>query len=265
MFGLLLRAFAIAFLSLTLAACGTRPKPLPEVQRIYDVRAVVVTANAGISRSLMRGIKLRLDKAIRDTVRPIPMPRAVMNIHIVGTSRAAGYDGNRTETEISVTLTDVPSGQAVLVRSFLVYGFSLTERNADNAAAEAIAARLRVEYALAQPVLRQTPDYTPRLSTRMKGANEPVVVREERPIVIPLRTAPAIGADQDPVLNSKTKITHEKKQIVEPKAKPKAADPVPAENVIESGAKAKVVIRPKPADSAPAADEPCVETMDKKC
>jgi hypothetical protein len=264
MFGLLLRAFAMIFLGLVLTACGTRPRPMPEVQQIYEIRGVMVTANAGISRKVMRGIKQRLDKAIRNTHRPIPMPRAVMNIHVVSVTRDSGYDGNRTQTELSVALTDVPSGQAVLVRSFLIYSFSLNERTADDAAAEAIAARLRVEYALAQPVIRDPAADLPAVSTRMRGdVRQPIVIHREKPLVIPLKTAPIVGVDQDPVLNSRTKVRPAKKDVVLPDAKLKLSQPTQTENVLESGAKAKVVIKPKAAE--PADGEPCVETMDKKC
>ena len=87
-------------------------------------------------------------------------------------------------------------------------------------------------------------------------------------IVVPLKTAPTIGADQDPLLNSKTKVT----PVDEPaKVKPaieieKPADKKPADNAVEAGAKAKVVIKPKATEEAPADDdEPCVETLEKKC
>lgn len=263
MFGLFARALAIALAAILLTACGTRPRQMPEVQQIYEIRAVTVTADAGAPRAMLRGIKQRIDRAIRESVRPVPMPRAVMNIHILSVTRSAGYDGMRTQTDLSVTLTDVPSGQPVLTRGFVVYSFSLGDRGADNAAAEAIAARLRVEYALHQPAIRSEPVYQqPHISTRMKSEERPAIVREDKPIVIPLKTAPGIGADQDPVLNSKTRVAPEKKSIL-PEAKLKTADPTPAENVLESGAKAKVVIKPAAVD--PAADEPCVETMDKKC
>jgi hypothetical protein len=280
MFGLLLRALAIVFVGLTLTACGTRPKPLPEVQQIYEIRDVAVTANAGISPALLRGIQTRLDKAIHDTVRPVPLPRAVMNIHVVGMTRTPGYDGVRTETEVSVALTDVPSGQALVVRNFLVYSFSINARDANESAAEAIASRLRVEYALTQPAIRKQPVASARLSTRMNDDTLiPLDAGEERPLVIPLRTAPVIGADQDPILNSKTKIVPEKQDAAIPAkdaavtdAKPKTDDRVPA-NAIENGAAVKVVIKPRTTEpkvtesqvSQPAADEPCVETMDKKC
>lgn len=258
MFGLLWRAFIIAFLGLTLTACGTRPKPMPELQEIYEIRGVAVTANAGISRALIRGIKLRLDKSIHDTIRPTPLPRAVMNIHIVNVTKIAGYDGTRTETEVSVAMTDVPSGQTLQVRNFLVYSFSIDDRDASDAAAEAVASRLRVEYALSQPVLRQAPATAQRMSTRMRDDTlVPIKAPDDKPVVIPLKTAPAIGADQDPMLNSKTKLAPEKQQAVAPDKK------ATSDNAVENGAKAKVVIKPKAAD--PAAAEPCVETMDKKC
>jgi hypothetical protein len=269
MFGLFLRGLFVASLGIVLAGCGTRPKPVPDVQQVYEIRNVAVTANAGISRALIRGIKLRMDKAIADTVRPAPLPRAVMNINIVDVSRLQGLDGTRTETEISVALTDVPSGQALLVRNFLVYSFSINRGDADESAAEAISSRLRVEYMLTQPVIRKAPIVAPKFSTRMSDDEDrPAVVKvkkeEKKPIVVPLKTAPVIGADQDPVLNSKTKVTPANQDAkVKADAEKKAADAGPADNAVEDGAKVKVVIKPKAA--TPAADEPCVETMDKKC
>ena len=276
MFSLLLRALAISFVGLALAACGTHPKPDPEVQQIYDIRGLVVTANEGISAALVRGIKLRLDKAIEDTVRPAPLPRAVMNVQILSLTKTSGYDGVRAETEVSVTLTDDVSAQPLLARSFLIYSFSINLRDANDSAAEAVASRLRVEYALSQPTIRNAQP-AGRISTQMNDTTlVPLGAKEGKPLVVPLATAPAIGVDQDPVLNSKTKIAPadqnlafpEKPVLSDKKAatsdtKPKVANAVPAENALEAGAKVKVMIKPK--STAPASDEPCVETMDKKC
>lgn len=269
MFGLLLRTFTILLVGALLTACGTRPKPMPDVQQIYEIRDVAVTANDGIPRALIRSIQARMEKSIEATVRPGPLPRAVMNIQVVNMKKTPGDDGLRTETEVSVTLTDVPSGQPLLVRNFMIYSFSIGAREASDSAAEAISARLRVEYALAQPKIRAaTSVKSPRLSTRMNDDTlVPLTAKkeEQQPIVIPLKTAPVIGADQDPILNSKTKVAPEKQQPVksETVTKVKADDNQPAANAIEDGAKVKVVINPKA--SQPTADEPCVETMDKKC
>jgi hypothetical protein len=268
MFGLLLRACAITFVGLMLTACGTRPKPMPEVQEIYEIRDVAVTANAGISRTLITGIKQRLDEAIHDTIRPAPLPRAVMNINIVGLAKTAAYDGIRAETEVSVMLTDVTSGQPLLVRSFLIYSFSISSRDVSESAAEAIASRIRVEYALTQPAIRKLPTPT-RLSTRMNDDTLlPLGAHKDKPLVIPLKTAPVVGADQDPVLNSRTKIAPENQGMTVPDNKAVIVDTkskasAPAENAVEAGAKVKVVIKPKSAE--PASSEPCVETMDNKC
>ena len=79
--------------------------------------------------------------------------------------------------------------------------------------------------------------------------------------VIPLKQAPVLGADQDPILNSKTAVNPARQSAMKKEAvvtKPKQIDPS-----VEDGAKAKVVI--KATTAQPAADEPCVETLDKKC
>jgi hypothetical protein len=268
MFGLLLRSFAILLVGILLTACGSRPKQAPDVQEVYQIRDVAVTANAGVPRALMRGIQIRMEKSIQGTVRPAPLPRAVMNIRIVNLSKTQGNDGLRTETEVSVTLTDVPSGQALQVRNFMIYSFSISPSQANDSAAEAIASRLRVEYALAQPAIRVVPVKSPRVSTRMTDDTlVPLNAKREKvqPVVIPLKTAPVIGVDQDPILNSKTKVAPAKQETapVKDEAAVKAEADQPAANAIEDGAAVKVVIKPKA--TQPSADEPCVETMDKKC
>ena len=70
-------------------------------------------------------------------------------------------------------------------------------------------------------------------------------------------------------MNSKTKVAPvEEPAKVEPAVKsekPAAVEKKAAESTVESGAKVKVVIAPKATEDAPADDEPCVETLDKKC
>lgn len=276
MLRLVARVFTLLFLAATLAACAPRPKVVYRVPEVMEIRGAIVTANAGVSRNIARLLKQQLDKSIRSTHRPVPLRRAVMNVHLVNVIQFADLDGhgNRTQTEVSVTLTDVETGQPVSVQSYQIHSFALNQRSADFAAAETIAARLRAEYALAQPVLRGRPDYVPDTSTHLHGERPlrvKAVEEKPKPVVIPLKTVPVIDADQDPVLNSRTKVEPKAEPVkVEPalrKEEPKREEPkaaaVKAEpKLAEDGAKAKVVIAPKPAGNA---DEPCVETLDTKC
>jgi hypothetical protein len=240
MFRLLLRAAAIAFVGFALAACASRP-PQSQVPQIFDIRAATVMANEGVPSGVLKGIKSRLDLAIAATVRPVPLPRVVMAIRVVNVSKGLAPDGGRAQAEVSVVLADITSAHPVEVKNFLIYSFSASDRTSNDALAEAIAARLRFEYSLTIPQIRPRL-VQPRLSTRM-NFDRPVAT-EARPLVIPLRTAPVIGADQDPILNSKTNVDPATK-IVVPDARPKPESAVPAENQIESGAKAKVIILPK--------------------
>jgi hypothetical protein len=206
--------------------------------------------------------------AIEATSYAVPMPHAVMNIHVVSVNKVRKDGAGRAETEISVMLSDVDSGQTVLARNYLILAFSERGRVSDAAIVGAVAARLRYEFALVTPAIRPL-RHDPRLSTRLKS-NPGQIVNDEKPLVIPLKTAPVLGADQDPLLNSKTKVEIKQEPArvepamkVEKKKQPVAA--TPAENTLESGAKVKVVIKPKASEAAPADDEPCVETLDKKC
>jgi hypothetical protein len=265
MYRLILRVALLALLSAIVAACGTRPRQTVDTARMFDVRAVGVTANGGVPGGVISAIERQMELSIQATTSPIPKVRAVMNIHIASVSRDRAGHG---QAEISVTLTDVDSSQPVLVRSYLILASSEGGRVSDAAIADAIASRLRYEYALSMPAIRKVLRHDPALSTRLKTRND----RREKtvkPIVIPLKTAPVVGADQDPMLNSKTTIEPvEEPAKVEPAVKvekPAAVEKKPADATVEAGAKAKVVIKPKATDEAPADDEPCVETLEQKC
>lgn len=261
MLRLVARTLLLVSLSLSLAACA-KPRRVVEAPPVYDIRAVTVTANKDVPPAVLRGIRDRLDKAITATVRPVPMPRAVMTVRVVQTTKAAALDGVRGQAEVSVVLSEVTSAHPIDVRNFQIMSFSDNNPASNAAMAEAIASRLRFEYKLAIPPIRKNPYVNPPISTRMSG--ERMVEPSAQPLVIPLKTAPVVGADQDPVLNSKTRIEPVKEPArIEVDPKPAAATPV--ENPLETGAKVKVVITPKKLEAAPADAEPCVETLDKKC
>lgn len=263
MFRLALRAAALLFLGLVLAACGSRLRQEIDVTRVFEIRAVAVTANGGVPARVITGVQRQMRLAIDATSHAVPKPRAVMNVHIIDVFRQGGRSDGRAQAEVSVMLTDVETGQTVLARNYAILALSERGRVSDAAVVGSIAARLRYEFGLSTPSIRPL-RHDPRLSTRLRSSPDPVVVREEKPVIVPLKTAPVLGADQDPLLNSKTKVDAVKEPArVEPALKP--VEKQPKENVLESGAKAKVVIKPKAADPATADDEPCVETLDNKC
>ena len=260
---LLARTLFFALLAITLASCAG-PRRQDPVPTTFDIRAVAVTSNADVPRSVIATVRRQLDASIAATVRPVPLPRAVMNVRIVSTRDMRVLDGIRSQAELSVVLADVNSGTTIEVRNYLILSFTDLARSKEAVLADAISSRLRFEYKLTIPTIRTNPYVNPEISTRMRSETKPVRVTTE-PVVIPLRTAPAIGADADPILNSRTKVIPEAApaRIGEEPAKDK-----PKENVLESGAKAKVVIKPRPVEPAPATDandEPCVETIDNKC
>jgi hypothetical protein len=265
---LFLRAALLALVAALLAACGTRPSQTVDPARMFEIRDVAVTANGGVPGGIITGVERQIKMAIEGTDHAIPRLRAVMNVHVAAVHRD---NAGRAQAELSVTISDVGSGEAVLVRSYLVLAASERRRVSDAAIVDAIASRLRYEFGLSLPPIRPVVRHDPALSTRLKSS--PARNDEEvKPIVIPLKTAPVLGADQDPVLNSKTRVEPVADPAkVEPAVKVEKMEPAAkttekaTADTVETGAKVKVVIKPKAADSAPADDEPCVETLDTKC
>lgn len=270
---LFLRVLFMTLLAAVLAACGTRARRPVDPAKVFEIRAVGVTANGNVPAGVIAGIKARIEQSIEATASPMPRTPAVINVHIVSVQRD---NAGHAQTELSVTVSEVTSAQPVLVRSYVILAFAERGRVKDAAIADAVASRIRYEYGLSTPAIKPVLRHDPALSTRIKPANGIEADDNQiKPIVIPLKTAPVLGADQDPMLNSKTKVEPVKEPVkVEPAVKaksetdvetPKKAAPAPAESTVETGAKAKVVIKPRATDTAPADEEPCVETLDNKC
>lgn len=256
---LVLRIILLALLSALVAACGTRPRQTVDDTRMFEIRDVGVTGNGGVPSGILNGIRRQMQLAIEATEYAVPKTHAVMNIHIASVER----DGaGRAQTELSVTVSDVTSGQPVLVRSYLVLALSERAKVSNAVIVDAIARRLRYEFGLSLPPIRPVLQHDPALSTKLRPGVD-YDANPVEPVVIPLKTAPVVGADQDPLLNSKTKVAPvEDPARIEPAIKTHKA--APAENALEDGAKTKVVIKPAPSDATPD-DEPCVETLEQKC
>lgn len=263
---LFMRIVLMALLSLGVTACANRPRQNLDTPRMFDIRGVAVTANGGVSGAIIGGVQRQTELAIGATTFAVPKARGVINVHIASVVRD---QAGRAETNVYVTLSDVASGQAVMVLNYIILASSENGRLRDVAIADAIATRLRYEFGLSMPPIRPVLRIDPAISTKIKGELD-VRQSPSKTVVIPLRAAPVVGADQDPILNSRTKV----KPTVDPARVEPAikADKVvvpdadrPADTSVESGAKAKVIIKPRATGPALADDDPCVETVDRKC
>jgi hypothetical protein len=263
---LILRVVVLTLLSALVAACGSRPRQTEDATRMFDVRAIAVTANGGVSGAIIGGVQRQTELAIAATTFAVPKARAVINVHVASVTRD---NAGHAQAAVTVTLSDVGSAQPVLVRSYLILASSERARVSDAAIADAIATRLRYEFGLSMPPIRQVVQIDPDISTKLKSETDRKK-KTVKPIVVPLKTAPVLGVDQDPVLNSKTKVDAvEEPAKIEPAVKAKTKVTVDeeqsSESEVETGAKVKVVIKPKAVPDAPSDDEPCVETLDKTC
>ena len=266
MYRLILRIVLLTLFAGLVAGCANRPRQTEDMTRMFDIRGVAVTANGGVSGAIIGGVQRQTELAIAATTYAFPKTRGVINVHIASVTRDfAGH----AQAEVSVTLSDVATGQPVLIRGYLVLASSERGRVSDAAIVDAIAMRLRYEFGMSMPPIRPVVRMDPNISTKLDTDAEPRV-QPVKTIVVPLKTAPVIGADQDPILNSDTKVEPAREPAkVQPAEK--ALEQVPAKETVvpdasvESGARTKVVIKPKATEQAPADEEPCVETLDNKC
>lgn len=276
---------ALVLLGAIVASCGSRPKQPGSDQTIFDVRRAQVTAPAGIPPTVIVGVQRRINQAIEATSRPVAVPRVVIDVRIGSVSTGLGANRGRSQADLQVIVTSIDSGEAFRDIRFQVESFTLDARHAEEALAEAIAQRLRFIFQLNMPPARLMATQ-PQISTRLATdpALDPVEPVAKAPVVVPVSAVKTrIGADADPVLNSKSKLPEEapEKAKVEPALKPAAS----TEKTVDDGAAAKVSIvkpaaepaaepteQPVKTESEPAKaetpandGEPCVETLDKTC
>ncbi len=259
--------FLLIAIAVSVTACGTRVKRIDQPQPLFDIRKSIVTADVNIPPKIITGIQTRLDAAISATIRPVELPQVVMSVHVNSITKGLGIQQGRSEANVTVVLSDVTDGHSFQAVGFSVYSFTLDQAAADEALAEAISGRIRFLYVLMTPKIRTQIYQQPAISTRLN--TDPA----DRPMVIPAAQVKRIGANADPILNSKTVIKDQTPlQAVVPDQ--------PQSNAIEDGAAGKVVIQPQSGDQSNSTletqsevpgegmddgSEPCVETLETKC
>lgn len=139
--------FVLAWLILSSfrIAPETRNADLP---LMYDVRGAFVSASPSISPRLVAETNNLVDAAIRATFRKTLLPRTILTIRILGTSRTQYLVGTRYSATISVDATAVGNGEKVAAGKFEVSSFNLNNSHSEQALARRIAERVAEEFRL---------------------------------------------------------------------------------------------------------------------
>lgn len=173
-----------------LSSCSLTGRQPIQRPLYYDVRDVVVIADARVPRVLIAGVDRRIAEAIGATRRPVALPRVILAVRIEDYASSGIFGDRRPRTTFRVTATSVDNGLDVAAGTFTVFSSTDMTGFAEESLAEEVAARVRFAFSLSTPpVVRR--DRVRRTSTRMQAETARPAAVEAPAADAPMPAVPA--------------------------------------------------------------------------
>jgi hypothetical protein len=116
---------------------------------LYDIRgAVVMGDDDSIPKTLVSSADLQIDRAIRQTMRSLVLPRMIISVKIGRVSHEPMLIGARHVAVVTVQAISVETGEPVAEGTFKASSFMFSGEAADAALASKIAERIASEFRL---------------------------------------------------------------------------------------------------------------------
>jgi hypothetical protein len=281
----LLHLFAVMTLSLTLAACAGRPKPL-EPQYPIEVTSVRVTAassaDVGFAAALQERLEETLGRATRDVGRASTL-RVIVRDHSDTAGALAVLAGMRRDAEVELVLNDNESGLDVRTRIVRASVASRSDALADSILIAQLTGDIRSILGLSgyppHPVSGAKrdlvyPEFRDDLSddnrfTEDELRSDPLLDGSVTPTTVDIEpeTEAAPAFDISKPLLSATPVAEDDGIAAPFPVAPPAIEPVePPENGVETSLEQATSVSEAPV--APVRvedDEPCVVTVENDC
>ncbi|MCO6186133.1 hypothetical protein [Rhizobium sp. L1K21] len=249
-FHLVLSFLAVALLS----ACAPRKQTYYQ-QNVFEITAASISLSASIDPELKAELQRRLDASIEISHRGGPVQAAYLDVGILNVNGGRGLGSRENRARVQVIARNPQTSEPLYLTDFEAVSFAGSRAFASASLAEAIATRIRMEFALAAPspnAIRPEP----QISTRLEGgeAVSPAVARAYQP-----------QAGGDALLNSSTRFGSDGEITPEPKLPAQNAGPVQLYVDENTG---KLTEMPPEEDGEIAVDgtgEPCVVTLENDC
>ncbi len=118
---------------------------------LYDVRGAVVMADdESIPRTLVSSADRQIDRAIRQTMRSLILPRTIISVRIGKIAQEPMLIGTRYVTTVNVQAISVDSGEPIAEGSFKASAFLFSSEAAEAVLAAKISERVASEFRLGQ-------------------------------------------------------------------------------------------------------------------
>ncbi|RCW28617.1 hypothetical protein DFR48_101634 [Ciceribacter lividus] len=142
-------------LSALLSSCSVAGVELLTPRKVYEVRDLTVLADVRVPQTVVVGTDSRIAAAIAATVPRPEAPPVVLSVRIGSYRPDISPLNRRSEATVTVTAISVIDGSPVATATFPVTSETETPDFEAEALAEAVAARIRLLFALSMPSARQ--------------------------------------------------------------------------------------------------------------
>ncbi|MCO6178490.1 hypothetical protein [Ciceribacter sp. RN22] len=138
-----------------LSSCSVAGVELLTPRKVYDVRDLTVLADVRVPQTVVVGTDSRIAAAIAATAPRPEAPPVVLSVRIGSYRPDISPLNHRSEATVTVTAISVIDGSPVATATFPVTSETETPDFEAEALAEAVAARIRLLFALSMPSARQ--------------------------------------------------------------------------------------------------------------
>lgn len=253
---LVFQLFIIIAAGAALASCAPR-KVNYEQRNIFEITAASVSLSGNVDPALGPELQRRLDASIEISHRGSPVRSAYLDVGVLSVNGRRGLGDKSNSARVQVIARDPQTNEPLYLTDFEANSFAGSKAFAAASLAEAIAAHIRIEFALATPSPNAIrPEI--EISTRLKN--------EEW---APTGTARAYQPQEsgDVLLNANTRFSSDGEISTANEDRPKQDGPVRLYVDEKTGRLTELKPREDEGDLAEGFDndEPCVVTTDNDC
>ena len=202
-----------------LSSCAQKPTAQLEDARQYNVRFASISADQGVSSTIVLGVQQGINDSIASTYKSAAAPQVELNARLSNVGTVSGPQGPVYVMKINTAVTSLTDGKLVSVGEFQVASAEKSRRGLEITLRDNASAQLRYAYGLTPPMPRSMKMPRANGMAMAPATTEPMMGMDGKPV--PTALTPEQMTEQalqnpDPVLNQNTMIDTSKDPLLAP-------------------------------------------------
>jgi len=202
-----------------LSSCAQKPTAQLEDARQYNVRFASISADQGVSSTIVLGVQQGINDSIASTYRSAAAPQVELNARLSNIGTVAGPQGPVYVMKINTAVTSLTDGKLVSVGEFQVASAEKSRRGLEITLRDNAAAQLRYAYGLTPPMPKMMKVPRANDMAMVPATTDPMMDMDNKSA--PAALTPEQMTEQalqnpDPVLNQNSKIDTSKDPLLAP-------------------------------------------------